>query len=108
MTDITGIMQAVKDALEARDRRIAELEKALASNMDRMLEHVEALEKAQADANAWRALLKSLMDDISHDDWNHLPSFVAASDALSEGPLPSAEVPPEEALAHLLTEDSTS
>jgi hypothetical protein len=62
--DITGIMQAVRDALEARDRRIAELEKALASNMDRMLEHVEALEKAQADNAAYQERLKSILVGI--------------------------------------------
>lgn len=64
MTDITGVMQAVQDALEARDRRIAELEKALASNMDRMLEHVEALEKAQADNAAYQERLKSILVGI--------------------------------------------
>ena len=52
MTDITGIMQAVQDALEARDRRIAELEQQLAQAREALLamaEHIIDLSDCNGD-----------------------------------------------------------
>jgi hypothetical protein len=82
--DITGITQAVQDALEARDRRIADLERELADLREQIDEAYTvaapanlapedsgpadwvrlALEKAQADNAAYQERLKSILVGI--------------------------------------------
>lgn len=57
MTDITGITQAVKMAMEAKDALIAELEQRLAAATERA-------ERAQADNAAYQERLKGILGEM--------------------------------------------